>query len=518
MNEKIKTFSKDKRILWWGCGIVLLIGFFFTRLYQLQSLPAHLHIDEAGMGYDAWCLARYGVDRYGKSWPLYMTNFGSGQSSMYAFLCAELFKLFGFHVILLRIPIVIFSLINLVFGMLIAKELFQNRPVPVLLTGALLVFCPVFILQSRFGLDCSLMLGAGTCFLFFYVTALRRNTWSAYLIAGLIGGLSLYTYALSYLVLPIFLFLSFLILLLTKRVSIGKWFGMIGIMALIAAPLIWIQIINLFDLEEVVLWKFTLTKLVSYRSSELTLPSIDSFVRTITSIFAGDDLPYSSVPEYWNLYWISVPFFCFGLVHLIIKMRKDLYALGIVFWFASVFIVGCMIESNVNRINAIYTVTAIIAADGIMTLMGLLKKKAIVIPLCTVLFIGYAVGAGAFMNYYFGGVYSWDYSEMPYFDGYISDAVMYVDSDPLLRTKITWSSAQGIYAFLGSYVPPERIDISLGNSGAWENYYFGALPGIDYNYNYIIPKGKFQDYCKEIEAANFKKLEFEDSVLYYVDF
>lgn len=34
------------------------------RVYKLAQLPDILHIDEAGLGYNAWCLAHYGTDRY----------------------------------------------------------------------------------------------------------------------------------------------------------------------------------------------------------------------------------------------------------------------------------------------------------------------------------------------------------------------------------------------------------------------------------------------------------------------
>lgn len=33
------------------------------RVYKLAQLPDILHIDEAGLGYNAWCLAHYGTDR-----------------------------------------------------------------------------------------------------------------------------------------------------------------------------------------------------------------------------------------------------------------------------------------------------------------------------------------------------------------------------------------------------------------------------------------------------------------------
>lgn len=84
MKERLIRHEKKLQIAWL-CVIFFL--FIVTRLWQLTSLPLGIHIDEAGMSYDAWCLAQWGVDRHLKSWPVYMMNFSMGQSSLYAFVC-----------------------------------------------------------------------------------------------------------------------------------------------------------------------------------------------------------------------------------------------------------------------------------------------------------------------------------------------------------------------------------------------------------------------------------------------
>lgn len=39
-------------------GLALL--FVITRFWRITTLPSGVHIDEAGMAYDAWCLSQYG--------------------------------------------------------------------------------------------------------------------------------------------------------------------------------------------------------------------------------------------------------------------------------------------------------------------------------------------------------------------------------------------------------------------------------------------------------------------------
>ena len=69
MSKMIKLISKYNIVL-------LIIGFLFTRLFLLNEVLYGLHVDEAGMAYDAFSLANWGVDRYLNSYPVYLINYG----------------------------------------------------------------------------------------------------------------------------------------------------------------------------------------------------------------------------------------------------------------------------------------------------------------------------------------------------------------------------------------------------------------------------------------------------------
>ena len=67
----------------------------FLRFYKLTVLPDVLHIDEAALVYNSWCLANYGTDRYLNVLPFYPQNFYGGQSPLYTYLVVLLIKFFG---------------------------------------------------------------------------------------------------------------------------------------------------------------------------------------------------------------------------------------------------------------------------------------------------------------------------------------------------------------------------------------------------------------------------------------
>ena len=62
--------------------VVLLIGI-VTRIIKFGEVPVGINVDEAGILYDAYCIEKYGTDRFNNSYPVYMINYGGGQSALY---------------------------------------------------------------------------------------------------------------------------------------------------------------------------------------------------------------------------------------------------------------------------------------------------------------------------------------------------------------------------------------------------------------------------------------------------
>ena len=104
-----------------------MIGFLFTRLFLLNDVPYGLHVDEAGMAYDAYSLAHFGVDRYLNSYPIYLINFGGGQSALYAYSVAFLLKFFDYSTFIIRLPGVILSTLTFIIGYLTISEILHSK-------------------------------------------------------------------------------------------------------------------------------------------------------------------------------------------------------------------------------------------------------------------------------------------------------------------------------------------------------------------------------------------------------
>ena len=87
-----------------GGNLILKREYRYCHDRELTEIPAGMHVDEAGMAYDAWCLGNFGTDRFLNKWPVYLINYGSGQSAMYAYLTMVFLKFGGVNLWMIRMP------------------------------------------------------------------------------------------------------------------------------------------------------------------------------------------------------------------------------------------------------------------------------------------------------------------------------------------------------------------------------------------------------------------------------
>ena len=172
----------------------------FLRFYKLTVLPDVLHIDEAALGYNSWCLANYGTDRYLNVLPFYPQNFYGGQSPLYTYLVVLLIKFFGkgnLSVFLVRFPAAFASLLLWITGTRSMSLIFDNKKIT-LAAALFLCFCPYFVMSGRYALDCNLMLCCISCSVLVLLLYLKTGKLHTLLLSGVCFGISLYSYVLQH--------------------------------------------------------------------------------------------------------------------------------------------------------------------------------------------------------------------------------------------------------------------------------------------------------------------------------
>ncbi len=378
-------FSLDKKHIKKCILLAVWILAFLYRFIGISKYAKGLHVDEASIGYDAFCIANYGVDRHLLSYPLLFPGFGGGgHSALYTYCCAVLVKLIGSNIFSLRLPAVFFSMITVIVGCYLVRDIFHDDRMEI---GYALIssFTPYFFYSSRFGLDCNLMLGTSTIFLFYFIKAANTEKNRFFVLAGISGGLVLYTYSLAYLILPLFLLGSLWYVIRNKRIRWEQAVLFTVPLVVLALPLVLIQYINLTNHESLFIGPFSFPNLNNYRGSELTYPHLYFFVQTLFVTLWHDELAYNSNPKWGNLFILSVPFIVLAFLrmwkHFKMNVMEHRYdsADFILFWIIAQWAVGAMLQGdggvNVNRMNGIFMCYGVLASWGIVRCCEQIKNE-----------------------------------------------------------------------------------------------------------------------------------------------
>ncbi|MBF1002240.1 MAG: hypothetical protein HXK84_09485 [Lachnospiraceae bacterium] len=325
----------------------------FLRFYHLTTLPDGLNQDEASIGYEAFSLAFYGVDRYGNPFPVYPITWGSGGGSpLLIYLTALSFKLFGVSVFVLRGTVAFFGCLTLPLFYLLVKEAksslsgLQSSPVglqssptglqssPTGLLGMLLLaIAPWHILLTRWTLDYGLIPFTFGLAILVLMKAARRQSTGLYVLASALAALNMYSYGSANIVIPVFLLLSVFFLMRGKILSVRQLFLCMLMFLLVCAPLFLFYFINVCKLPEIITPFFSVERFRSDHTASVFLSFSDLFLRgegiknskellLYLSVGVENGEYYTYMPGYWTFYVFTFPVTLIGFVVSLKRMRK----------------------------------------------------------------------------------------------------------------------------------------------------------------------------------------------------
>lgn len=479
-----ETIQEKPSPLYFILMTVLFCLFAFLLFYKVDEIPIAYHADEAGMAYDAKSLADYGVDRFLYHNPVYLINFGGGQSVLYAYLAAFCIRIFGYSVISVRIPAILLSILSAgIFVITIRKE--YGNAAAVILAW---LFCvlPFSIMHSRWGLDCYLffpMMIISCCSLY---SAIKRGKTTAYIISGIFFGITLYSYAIAFLFIPLFLGVFCFYLLIAKRINWLQLFSLGVPLFIIAIPLMLLLAVNYDLIGEIHTSFISVPKLPVFRNNNIGFEYILNNLKfnknnVFYRIFVYDFNPSNVVPKYGTLYYFTLPIILWGFVlscrqsirH--IKEKKSSLDILMLWLFLASFAVSLMLDSiNVNRACEIYIPLMYFLCTGFLVIFRQRKTAAI-----AALLIFAAFSAG-FLHFYFT-----EYPEEMKTIGILNsvddlrDALNYAESIDSGKqiTIIHGDRPQPyIYTLLALDIDPYTFDKGKNQAGGWvldfDKYHF----------------------------------------------
>ncbi len=447
--ETIKEIMPKKSFLLLA-GAVLIAGVLVSRVIGWGTLPSWIGVDEAGIAYDAYSLANFGTDRYEQPFPVYMVNFGGGQSALYTYIAALAVKIFGFSIATIRLPALLLFILSIAcMGYLVAKK--DNR-MRAWLTMFFIVICPWHIMQSRYALDCNLL---APMMVWCMIGLLQSKTWWQYLLTGLVMGLTLYTYSLAWLIMPVCLLVWIVYLVYTKQIQ-GKHIVVMGIpIGVLAIPLFLFLAVNNGILPEIQTSWITIPVLDEFRSGEIGVYNLADIGENLQKMMVKGplDATYCLYYAQWLLAMIGI-----GItLAQWIKHRKEkqfvfshfLLLTVLAIWIPLLFVS----DMNTTKANALYMPILYFVAIGIQAICRKVK------PLWIGMIALHLVAFGVFEWYYFT---SYDEEgRHAYNDVYLYQISQHLEEQFPDREKyiITYAVSQSyIYTAIANEIAPEEFE------------------------------------------------------------
>lgn len=297
--RETKAYISDRTALILFSGIMLIAA--FLRLYKLGEVPLGLQQDEASIGYDAYTLANFGIDRNGYHFPIYPITWGCGGGSpLLIYLNVLSVRLFGTGIVKLRLIPAILGIATVwlfyrILRLAFTSNVFRNE---LSLLGAFfLAVCPWHVILSRWSLDCNIMPFNLMLSVYFFLLGARSGRTFQYLLSAASFAVCMYSYGAATIVVPVTLLLISIYSLRAKVLSLRQLIFSGVTFMVVFAPLLWFYAVNYLGLPEYVSDGFSVNRFTAARTGEAflafdsTLPSklLGNLRSVALAVSLGDD-------------------------------------------------------------------------------------------------------------------------------------------------------------------------------------------------------------------------------------
>lgn len=471
----------------------ILIVSLGLRVYKLDSFPPSLSWDEAAFGVNAWMIANYGQDEYGRKYPLYFRSFGDDKHPVHIYLTALSVKLLGLNEFSTRLPAAFFGTVNVFLIFFLGRLIFKNDLIG-LFSSFFLAISPYNIHFSRFNHEANFMLFffmLGLTLFFLFVKGKH------YLLpfAFLAFAISFITYHPAKVVVPAFLL--FLIAVYLKKLSSWRESGIALIilflfsMLLISTP----QLLGTARISQNTLNKEAIekTKLFQLTGNELAGRINLVFTQYLWHLtpqylfIQGDKNPRLS-SQTGQFYSIEIIFFILGLIYVISKKTKE--GIMLLAWVVLAPLPSALVAEAPHAARAGFMMGSwnLISALGFYFIINIFKNFRSKIVLICIIILVFAVSLFKHLTYYFGEytqryAIEWQYG--------MKQIVAFVKENPQFNQVYMTDKRSQPYIFFLYYLKtplPNYLNTVLYNNAesksynlvsGFDKYYFGGTNVVE---------------------------------------
>ncbi|MBQ7679287.1 MAG: hypothetical protein IJT34_05510 [Butyrivibrio sp.] len=476
--------------------VLLFIGLaglgFFSRFLLLGLVPAGLNQDEASIGYDAWCLATYGMDRNGYHWPVYPITWGSGGGSpLLVYLTALSTRIFGRNIWSLRFWPACLGALTIPLWLLLPvhqaheEETTPGSLLPVFVTGLLMVVNPWHLMLSRWALDANILPFVELLAVILFVRGAQsaRYRFPLYLCSAGVFALSIYAYGSATLVIPVALVCLAAYTMRTGQMHVRELISAIAVFVVLLAPLILFFAINALALPPVQTAWFSIPVFTASRSifpspGELpgqVLHNLRYLARFLTVGAEEGELICNVLPGYAQFYHFTWPLTLCGIglalrriLHNRLHATADVCFLVLT---AVTLLFSLFIECDVNRLTLLLVPMLYFQGTALWQLLtapaqarqkGGRRVAGGLLCLAGVLFCGMVCySARHFVRDYFGETYAGSSKDcfMPGYAEAVEQALLCAGKDqPIVSTYARLQAPFVLALYASETLPAEFLD------------------------------------------------------------
>lgn len=474
--------------------IFILILSFALRVYKLDQVPPSLNWDEVDAGYNAYTIANWGRDEWGKFLPLVFTSFRDDKHPVHIYLTAPIVKLFGLSDFTTRLPGALVGTLSVIVFFFLAQIIFKND-LTALLAALSLAVSPYHIHFSRGLWEANFALFFFMLGLLMFYMGIQKKRWLINF-AFLCFGLSLFAYHSAKIILPpVILLLIILNFKLLIRKGIFFYSGLIILMIFIFLMFIDTRLLGLARIDQTKPSEALIKNTKMYNLTgnnylamfEIALNRYPAYLGKDYLFLSGDQNPRNSVKTFGEFYKTDALFIFVGLIYLLALRSK--ISLIILSWLLLSPLPAALVSESPNATRAIFMIGSIhiVIGLGVSKIINWYHGKTKFFILAAVLIV-LSLQVYQYISYYFNiyptkDPHDWQYG--------MKQVVEFVKAHPEYpQVNMTDIRSQPYIFFLFYFkIPlPEYLNTVIYNRSetksfstvsAFDNYYFGGWDPVE---------------------------------------
>jgi 4-amino-4-deoxy-L-arabinose transferase-like glycosyltransferase len=365
---------------------IIILSALLLRFYKLNQVPPAISWDEASFSYNAYTIAHWAKDEWGRTLPLSFESFGEYKNPIDIYLSAIFIGIGGLNDFSARLPAALFGVANVILIYFLAKKLFNDKIVA-LTASFMLAVSPYSLQFSRQHHEFNI------AFFFFllgvtlFIHAIRKKG-SCFLFSALSFCLSILTYNAAKVVVP--LTLAFLVILYWKdiwRIKKDAIWGIVPVIFLLLAFIFNRNLTGITRFQQTSVSNETIQKTFLYQKTKIrALGRMETIIKQYPAHFSyqylfvsGDANPRHSIQTVGEFYRSDLPLLLIGfgyLLYLILK-KKSKESLFLLFWILVAPLPSALAAEAPHAARAMFMLGSylILAGLGLTALMGLTKNN-----------------------------------------------------------------------------------------------------------------------------------------------